>query len=81
MSDDFCADWIAETKDGTNFLLGGMRNIESACEKGVVLVMSLWDDHYANVLWLHSTYPGDSTDPGAARGSCATTSGDPKVVE
>merc|ERR1712107_340756 len=49
--------------------------------QGVVLVMSLWDDHYANMLWLDSTYPVDSTDPGAARGSCATTSGDPKDVE
>merc|ERR1712157_690246 len=82
ISDDFCADWVAETKDGTNFLdKGGMSNIESAFEKGVVLVMSLWDDHYANILWLDSTYPVDSTDPGAARGTCATTSGDPKEVE
>merc|ERR1712222_202016 len=40
-----------------------------------------WDDHYANMLWLDSTYPVDSTDPGAARGSCPTTSGVPKDVE
>merc|ERR1712224_992600 len=50
-------------------------------DAGVVLVMSLWDDHYANMLWLDSTYPVDSTDPGADRGSCPTTSGVPAEVE
>merc|ERR1712139_509670 len=28
-----------------------------------------------------STYPVGSTDPGVARGTCATTSGDPDTVE
>lgn len=37
--------------------------------------------HYSNMLWLDSTYPTDSTDLGAARGSCATTSGAPTDVE
>jgi len=82
ITDDFCADWVAETQDGTNFLeKGGMSAIEGAFEQGVVLVMSLWDDHYANMLWLDSTYPVDSTDPGAARGTCSTSSGVPKDVE
>jgi len=41
-----------------------------AFEAGMVLVMSLWDDYYANALWLDSTYPtdGDATSPGVARG-------------
>merc|ERR1739845_118535 len=34
-----------------------------------------------NMLWLDSTYPVDSSDPGAARGTCPTTSGVPKDVE
>merc|ERR1712107_967053 len=77
-----CADWVAETKDGTNFAeKGGLGAIDKAFEQGVVLVMSFWDDHYANMLWLDSTYPVDSSDPGAARGTCATTSGDPNEVE
>merc|ERR1711918_76146 len=68
--------------DGTNFLeKGGLGAVESSFETGVVLVMSMWDDHYANMLWLDSTYPVDSSDPGAARGPCPTTSGDPKDVE
>ncbi|CAE6419937.1 unnamed protein product, partial [Rhizoctonia solani] len=50
---------------------------------GVVLVMSIWDDHAAHMLWLDSNYPldRDASKPGVARGSCPTTSGDPKDVE
>ena len=33
------------------------------------------------MLWLDSTYPVDSTADGAARGTCATTSGVPSDVE
>merc|ERR1719238_2143025 len=58
-----------------------MDSIDKALEAGVVLVMSLWDDHEANMLWLDSTYPVDSTSPGSARGTCSTSSGVPKDVE
>merc|ERR1719498_985590 len=82
ITDDVCNDWVATTQDGTNFeQKGGLGAIEKAIDAGVVLVMSLWDDHYANVLWLDSTYPVDSTDPGALRGYCSTDSGVPKDVE
>ena len=33
------------------------------------------------MLWLDSTYPVDSTNPSDQRGTCATDSGDPDVVE
>ena len=54
-----------------------------AFEKGVVLVMSLWDDHAADMLWLDSSYPttDPTTKPGVARGSCSTSSGKPADVE
>merc|ERR1712118_240319 len=82
ITDDFCNDWVATTQDGTNFEeKGGLGAIEKAIDAGVVLVMSLWDDHYANMLWLDSTYPVDSTDPGAARGYCSADSGVPADVE
>ncbi|CAI6097429.1 unnamed protein product [Clonostachys chloroleuca] len=42
---------------------------------GMVLVLSLWNDFYANMLWLDSNYPVGSTKPGADRGSCPTSSG------
>merc|ERR1711990_323076 len=82
ITDDYCADWVAVTQDGTNFLQkGGLDAVEKAIDAGVVLVMSLWDDHYANMLWLDSTYPVGSTDPGTYRGACSADSGDPKDVE
>merc|ERR1712048_582130 len=82
ISTEFCEDWVAETKDGTNFLgQGGMDSVDKALENGVVLVMSLWDDHEANMLWLDSTYPVDGTSPGDKRGTCSTDSGVPKDVE
>ena len=51
ITDEFCKDWVATTKDGTNFVRkGGMKAVDDAFEAGSVLVMSLWDDHYANML-------------------------------
>ena len=35
----------------------------------------------ADMLWLDSTYPTNSTDPGAKRGTCPITSGKPDDVE
>ncbi|KAF2499033.1 1,4-beta-D-glucan cellobiohydrolase-like protein, partial [Lophium mytilinum] len=62
---------------------GGMANMAQALSGGMVLVMSLWDDHYANMLWLDSSYPTDSptSQAGIARGTCATSSGVPADVE
>merc|ERR1712139_228071 len=52
-------------------------------EHGMVLVLSLWDDHDANMLWLDSDYPTDQdpSTPGVSRGTCAKTSGKPDDVE
>jgi cellulose 1,4-beta-cellobiosidase len=49
--------------------------------RGMTLVMSIWDDHDVNMLWLDSTYPTDSTAPMSKRGPCAITSGKPSDVE
>merc|ERR1711908_114535 len=39
ITDDFCADWVAVTQDGTNFLeKGGLDAVEKAIDAGVVLV-------------------------------------------
>jgi cellulose 1,4-beta-cellobiosidase len=37
-----------------------------ALRRGLVLVMSIWDDHDANMLWLDSDYPLNKprTNPG-----------------
>ena len=82
ITDDFCSDWVATTQDGTNFLeKGGLDAVEKAIDAGIVLVMSLWDDHYANMLWLDSTYPVGSSDLGAYRGACSADSAVPANVE
>ncbi|KAL2817067.1 1,4-beta-D-glucan cellobiohydrolase B [Aspergillus cavernicola] len=62
---------------------GGLAGMGAALDDGMVLVLSLWDDNYANMLWLDSTYPVDSdpAQPGIARGTCPTDSGVPSVVE
>jgi cellulose 1,4-beta-cellobiosidase len=62
---------------------GGFAQFSKAVSGQMVLVMSLWDDHYANMLWLDSTYPLDAAADtlGTARGTCATTSGVPKDIE
>lgn len=60
---------------------GGMAGMGAAMSRGMVLVLSIWDDAAANMLWLDSVYPEGATGPGAERGPCATDSGLPDDVE
>ena len=62
---------------------GGMKAMGEAFNRGMVLVMSLWDDHDANMLWLDSDYPLEKNpnDPGVKRGPCSRDSGKPSDVE
>ncbi|KAK7992482.1 glycoside hydrolase family 7 protein [Apiospora saccharicola] len=61
---------------------GGLAQMGDAVSKPMVLVMSVWDDHASNMLWLDSTYPADKAGKlGSERGSCATDSGAPADVE
>lgn len=79
---EFCTAELSTFQETTSFAdHGGMAGVGKALSAGVVLVMSLWDDYYANMLWLDSTYPTTATIPGAVRGTCATTSGVPAEVE
>jgi len=36
-----------------------MQTMGEALGRGMVLVMSIWDDHAAHMLWLDSDYPVD----------------------
>merc|ERR1719221_884256 len=79
------------TADGTDtgalteirrFYVQNGKAMDKAMESGMVLVMSLWDDHDVNMPWLDSTYPTNGTcDKGACRGTCDTSSGKPSDVE
>lgn len=62
----------------------GLAGMGKGMENGMVLVLSLWADHYAKMLWLDSeAYPvdADPSVPGVARGTCATDSGDPDKLK
>jgi len=62
---------------------GGLKSMGDAMERGMVLVLSLWDDYAVYMLWLDSNYPTDQppSKPGIARGPCPITSGRPQDVE
>ncbi|KAF7432982.1 hypothetical protein PC9H_004926 [Pleurotus ostreatus] len=81
---DFCSAQKTAFGDTNSFAnKGGLRAMGDAFGRGMVLVMSVWDDHEAKMLWLDSDYPTDksASTPGVARGECATTSGNPTDVE
>ncbi|KAL0261876.1 hypothetical protein SLS55_003308 [Diplodia seriata] len=84
ISDDFCDAQKTLFGDENDFKTkGGIARMGESFERGMVLVMSIWDDHAANALWLDSTYPvdGDATKPGIKRGPCGTDTGVPADVE
>ncbi|KDQ28893.1 glycoside hydrolase family 7 protein [Pleurotus ostreatus PC15] len=84
ITESFCSTQKTMFGDTNSFASkGGLRAMGNAFDKGMVLVLSIWDDHEAKMLWLDSNYPLDksASAPGVARGTCATTSGEPKDVE
>ncbi|KAG8773931.1 hypothetical protein FRC12_002230 [Ceratobasidium sp. 428] len=84
VTEAFCSAQKTAFSDTNTFAAkGGFTKMGKAFDSGVVLVMSVWDDHAANMLWLDSSYPTNlpATNPGVTRGRCATTSGVPADVE
>ncbi|KAF9893583.1 hypothetical protein FE257_010895 [Aspergillus nanangensis] len=61
---------------------GGLSGMGDALG-AMALILSIWDDHYASMMWLDSSYPTDAdpTEPGIARGTCENGAGDPETVE
>ncbi|KAG9003403.1 Exoglucanase 1 [Tulasnella sp. JGI-2019a] len=84
ISDSFCEAQKTVTGDTDTFeTLGGMTVMGEAMARGMVLVLSIWDDYAVDMLWLDSDYPttASPTAPGVARGTCSTSSGVPATVE
>lgn len=80
----FCSQQKSVFGDTNSFeSKGGLAGMGESLARGVVLVMSIWDDHDVNMLWLDSSFPVDKdpSAPGVSRGSCATDSGKPEDVE
>jgi len=63
-------------------LKGGLKTMGEALDRGMVLVMSLWDDAEANMLWLDADYPTSRspTVPGVNRGPCNQDTGRPSFL-
>jgi len=80
---EFCDAQFTVFDDRNRFSeVGGFDQVNAAFNVPMVLVMSIWDDHYANMLWLDSIYPPEREgEPGAARGDCPQDSGVPADVE
>jgi cellulose 1,4-beta-cellobiosidase len=62
---------------------GSVKAMGESLKRGMVLVLSIWDDHEANMLWLDSDYPleANPNDPGVKRGPCGRDTGKPDDVE
>jgi cellulose 1,4-beta-cellobiosidase len=81
LTPDFCTNVKKVFGDTDSFATHGGFSSMSKALQSMVLVLSLWDDYAANMLWLDSTYPTTKTAAGGPRGSCATDSGVPADVE
>jgi cellulose 1,4-beta-cellobiosidase len=83
ITDEFCEVAKDFTSDPNDYAKkGGLKRMSKAFDKGMVLVMSLWDDAAAGMLWLDGDFPKgqNPSDPGVARGPCGPNSGDPATV-
>jgi len=87
INDDFCKATKEVYGDKNHHdEVGGLKKMGAQMKNGMVLAMSLWDDHEANMLWLDSDYPvgcdpSTPTDHGCHRGPCPVDSGVPDEVE
>ncbi|TEB34396.1 cellobiohydrolase I-II [Coprinellus micaceus] len=84
ITEKFCNDQKRAFGDHPSFQIqGGLSHMGRSLSKGHVLVLSIWADYAANMLWLDSTYPvdADPIKPGIARGTCPSNSGNPRTLE
>lgn len=56
--------------------LGGWKKMIESFKRKHVLAISLWDDLSASMLWLDSTFPKGSNQPGSIRGPCSGSEND-----
>jgi len=72
MSDTLIAQRKQKFSETNHFnQLGGMKGMQESFQRQHVMAFSLWDDVSVSMLWLDSTYPVGSKEPGALRGPCS----------
>lgn len=82
ITESFCEQQKTAFGDANTFAgRGGIAGMGQSFARGMVLVMSIWDDYSVNMLWLDSSYPANKTGPGVNRGTCDVTGGVPAVIE
>jgi len=73
ITDDFCSEQKKTFGDVNDFAAkGALSKMGAALRRGMVLVLSLWDDTDVNMLWLDAAYPTTEPPlkPGVLRGPC-----------
>jgi len=83
ITNKFCAAQKQAFHDQDGFVpKGGLKSMGEALGRGMVLVLSLWDDLAEHMLWLDSASPASRpvTQPGVMRGPCPPESGDPMAL-
>jgi cellulose 1,4-beta-cellobiosidase len=60
--------------------MGGMKTMGEALDRGMVLVISMWDDIAVSMNWLDSYMGDDPSAPGALRGPCDPADGKPEIL-
>jgi len=60
--------------------VGGMKKMGEALDRGMVLVVSMWDDIAVSMNWLDSYMDCDPSSPGCTRGPCDPKDGLPEVL-
>lgn len=83
VTDKFCKEQKAAFSDFDDFARkGALKNMGEALGRGMVLVLSLWDDSATHMRWLDSSSPPGQppSAPGVTRGPCLPDEGAPKEV-
>merc|ERR1712151_1008811 len=73
LTDEFCSEQKTMFGDIDAFAQkGALSAMGAALDRGMVLVLSLWDDTDVNMLWLDSAYPTNEPPrkAGVLRGPC-----------
>jgi len=80
-SDDFCSAQKTTFGDRNSFSEhGGMKTMGEALDRGMVLVISMWDDIAVSMNWLDSYMDCDPSEPGCTRGPCDPADGLPETL-
>merc|ERR1719386_258572 len=80
-SDESCQAQKTAFGDRNRFAeMGGMKKMGEALERGMVLVVSMWDDIAVSMNWLDSYMDCDPSSPGCTRGPCDPADGLPEVL-